>query len=122
MVTTTAALRPCPVCTTVFTPVRRQRFCSPACRQAAWRTRQPAPAAGPDADRIPPGTSRGSVTVYACPECETRYLAEQWCPDCNRPCRRVGTGGLCPSCEEPVTIDELLDRDQNQPANPENPG
>ena len=71
---------------------------------------------------IRPATSRGSITVYACPDCEARYLAEQWCPDCNRPCRRVGTGGLCPCCEEPVTVDELLGQVQNQTANPAKPG
>ena len=32
---------------------------------------------------------------YQCSECETRYLAEQWCPDCARPCQRLGPGGIC---------------------------
>jgi len=41
-------------------------------------------------------------------ECETRYLGEQWCPDCVRPCRRIGVGGLCPHCDEPVAIPDLL--------------
>jgi hypothetical protein len=31
----------CPVCATTFTPARRQRYCTPACRQAAWRARHP---------------------------------------------------------------------------------
>jgi Zn ribbon nucleic-acid-binding protein len=48
-------------------------------------------------------------TLYQCPECETRYLAEQWCPDCSQPCRRLGTGGSCPSCQELITITELTD-------------
>jgi hypothetical protein len=25
----------CPVCAATFTPIRRQRYCTPACRQAA---------------------------------------------------------------------------------------
>lgn len=29
----------CPVCGASFTRIRRQRYCSPACRQAAWRAR-----------------------------------------------------------------------------------
>src|ERR1035437_5832043 len=33
--------------------------------------------------------------IYQCSECETRYLAEQWCPDCARPCQRLGPGGIC---------------------------
>ena len=33
------ATTPCPVCGETFTPIRRQQYCTPACRQAAWRTR-----------------------------------------------------------------------------------
>jgi len=55
-----------------FTPIQRQRFCSPSCRQAAWRARQPAPIALSDPGPTGLETSRRSTTVYACPECETR--------------------------------------------------
>ena len=48
-------------------------------------------------------------TVYACPECDTRYHAQQRCPDCGVFCTRVGLGGPCPHCDEPVTIADLLD-------------
>jgi hypothetical protein len=48
-------------------------------------------------------------TIYACPTCETRYHGEQWCHDCNQPCTRVGLGGLCPHCAEPVAISDLID-------------
>ena len=41
-------------------------------------------------------------------ECQTRYLGEQWCVECVRPCRRVGVGGLCPHCDEPVAISDLV--------------
>ncbi len=34
-------------------------------------------------------------------------LAEQWCPDCSRPCQGVAAGGICPCCEEIITIEEL---------------
>jgi len=47
-------------------------------------------------------------TVYQCPECDNRYLGEQYCSDCGRFCRRVGAGGPCPNCEEPVAISDLL--------------
>lgn len=119
MVTTTspASLACCPICATGFTPIRRQRFCSPACRQAAWRARHRATAT--HHDPIRPGVTKRSITIYQCLECDTRYLAEQWCPDCQHPCRRVATGGLCPSCDEPITIDELLTPDQ--PATPPKP-
>ena len=32
----------------------------------------------------------------------------QWCPDCNRPCHRLGPGGEGGSCGELLTVDELL--------------
>lgn len=35
-----------------------------------------------------------------------RRPAQQWCHDCVRPCGRVGFGGLCPSCNEPVAVDD----------------
>ncbi|MGH3550383.1 MAG: hypothetical protein ACRDQU_20150 [Pseudonocardiaceae bacterium] len=95
---------PCPVCGTGFLPVRRQRFCSPACRQTAYRRRHPIEPTVP----IPDGRPRREITVYTCPECDQRYLAQQWCHDCNRPCTRIGYGGPCPHCEEPVTVDDLL--------------
>jgi len=47
--------------------------------------------------------------LYQCPDCETRYLAEQWCPDCSRPCQRLGAGGICPCCEEMITVEELTE-------------
>ena len=92
----------CPVCQRPFTPVGRQRVCSAACRQAAWRRRQPT--------ALPAMTSRATrvATVYVCPACETRFLGEQRCPDCGLFCRRVGPGGLCPHCDEPVALADLL--------------
>ncbi len=34
---------------------------------------------------------------------------EQWCSDCQRPARRLRTGGTCPSCGDPVTTAELTE-------------
>jgi hypothetical protein len=99
--------RTCPVCQATFTPVRRQRYCTPACRQAAWRTRHPDPAPEPPitaTTRI----ARRANTVYQCPDCDGRYLGRQWCHDCNKPCTRLGPGGSCPHCDEPVTITDLI--------------
>lgn len=94
----------CPVCATEFTPVRRQRYCTPACRQAAWRAshRVPRPVI-----TVPTATPRRARTVYECPGCQTRQLGHQWCDECNRPCTRVDLGGLCPHCDEPVAISDL---------------
>ncbi len=101
--TSPPAAAACPVCNTAFTRVRRQRYCTPACRQAAWRAR--GTASELEASR-PAEPRRGpwQVGVYACPECEAHYLAQQWCEDCNRPCLRVGYGGSCPSCNEPLPL------------------
>jgi Zn finger protein HypA/HybF involved in hydrogenase expression len=104
-VTTTSAAA-CPVCEMPFIPVRRQRYCCPACKQKAFRRRRqapvsPAPAAGP------PGRA---ARVYQGGECDQRYLGEQWCHDCNRPCRALGPGGLCPCCGEPIAISDLREQ------------
>ena len=100
--------RQCPVCWASFTPAGTQIFCSTVCRKTAWRRRhqdhdRPAPAPAPA------GRPRRDVTVYQCDDCDQRSVGEQWCPDCNRPCRRVGLGGRCPGCDEPVAIADLLD-------------
>lgn len=92
----------CPLCTTQFTPTGRQQFCSHACRQTAYRRRHHTPP-----PVIPAAHASRDTTVYECQDCEQRYYAQQWCPDCNRPCRRIGIGGLCPHCEEPVTVEDL---------------
>jgi transposase-like protein len=98
---------PCPVCGTAFTPIRRQLYCTPTCRKAAWRARHPT--ARPDIT-VPPASPRRAETVYQCPQCETRYLGQQWCHDCNHPCLRLGPGALCPNCDEPTTISDLTDQ------------
>lgn len=92
----------CPVCELPFVPRGRQRVCSAACRQTVWRRRHPA-ALAPLPDRTPQ-----PMTVYECPSCEARYLGAQRCPDCGVFCRRVGPGGLCPRCDEPVAVADLL--------------
>ncbi len=89
----------CPVCASTFERAGRQRFCSTECRQTAWRRQRHVP--------VEPMVTR-SDTVYECPSCEARYLGEQRCDDCNTWCRRVGPGGCCPNCDEPVSVTDLL--------------
>ncbi|MDQ6839825.1 MAG: hypothetical protein M3137_16240 [Actinomycetota bacterium] len=93
----------CPVCAASFERAGRQRFCSVACRQSAWRSKRSAP--------IQPVVAK-SDTVYACPDCDARYLGEQRCDACNTWCRRLGPGSLCPCCDEPISISELVGPDQ----------
>jgi hypothetical protein len=94
-----AATMTCPVCGAAFAPSGRRRHCSTACRQAAWRRRNAAP--------VEPLVAKPG-TVYECPTCEARYLGEQRCEDCNTFARRLGPGGPCPCCDEPVAVSELL--------------
>ena len=96
----------CPVCWTPFTRTRRQRYCTDACRKTTWTRRH---ANTPTETLLPQAVRRRDTTIYACPSCETRYHAQQWCHDCNQPCTRVGLGGLCPHCDEPVALADLLD-------------
>jgi hypothetical protein len=65
---------------------------------------------------LPPATPRRNLTVYQCPGCDTRYLAQQWCPDCHRPAVRLGPGALCPHCDEPVTISDITEQFPAPPA------
>ena len=98
----------CPVCQRRrFVPSGRKKVCSPACRQIAYRRRRAAIALQQPV--LPPHRPRRDGTVYQCPSCEARYLGNQRCSECGVFCRRVGAGGLCPECGEPVTVADLFD-------------
>ena len=75
---------------------------------AATRTSPPShpPAARP----------RREHTVYECPGCGQRLLGEQRCPDCATFARRIGPGGPCPHCDEPVAITDLTQEVATMPA------
>jgi len=113
-ITTTSAPEPeagrllCPVCWAPFTRIRRQRYCSDACRKTAWTRRHPAGRSGTET-AVPQTIRRRDTTIYECQSCATRYHGTQWCHDCNQPCTRVGLGGLCPHCDAPVALADLLD-------------
>jgi hypothetical protein len=96
----------CRSCGRPFERLGRQRFCSTGCRQAAWRRKRAAPAE--------PVVAKAD-TVYQCDDCDTRYLGQQRCDNCNRWCRRIGPGGACPSCDEPVAVTDLFTTDQLRP-------
>ncbi|MGH9122440.1 MAG: hypothetical protein ACRDYC_10945 [Acidimicrobiales bacterium] len=93
----------CPLCQATFSPVGRQKYCSDACRAAAYRrhTAQPALIVSKARPRKP-------ITVYECDNCGNRALGEQRCPDCATFMRKLGLGGECPHCTEPVAVSELL--------------
>lgn len=98
----------CPVCQRHFTPVGRQRYCCDPCRKTAFRRRheqRPQPLA------VPAARPRRDYTVYECPDCGERLLGEQRCHDCGVFTRRIGIGGTCPHCDQPVALADLLDRE-----------
>ena len=95
---------PCPLCGVGFTPFGRRQYCSDACRQGAWRRRTAAPR---------PVLAARNATIYECPACQTRYLGEQRCADCNSWCRRIGPGGPCPHCGKTVAVQDLVDDTRN---------
>ena len=51
---------------------------------------------------------RAALMIYECPTCEARYLGQRHCPDCHRFCRKLGPGGACPHCDEPILLADLL--------------
>jgi hypothetical protein len=102
--------RACPTCQTDTVPPRA-RYCSDACKQRAYRLRRldPAPA---DLTTLTSTLRRRralrSAQVYECGACGERRLGEPRCPDCHRFGRAIGLGGLCPHCDEPVLLADLL--------------
>jgi hypothetical protein len=103
----------CPVCQVRFAPAGRRRYCGDRCRKTAFRRRHqdqrgplPVPAARP----------RREHTIYECPDCGQRLLGQQRCPDCAIFARRVGPGGECPHCDEPVAIADLIQEVATMPA------
>ena len=99
-------IRTCPVCQNNYPPSGRRRYCSDACRVAAWRARHQTAAPQPP---VPPKGRKRAMTVYLCPDCDTRALGQQYCPDCYTFMRAQGIGGECPCCSEPITITELME-------------
>jgi hypothetical protein len=86
----------CPACGNGFRPTGRGRFCSPACRQRAYRMRHQTEQPTADDLVIALGRQRRLVdqTVYQCTSCEERYLGERRCPGCNLMNRKLSLGGL----------------------------
>jgi len=102
------ATRICPVCQEPFAPWGHQRYCRSACRAKAWRRRHQ-PAA--PVVVVPPSRPRRPFTVYECEACGTRAVGAQHCEGCGSFMRRVGLGGSCPHCDEPVSVTDLFDEE-----------
>ena len=98
----------CPLCQRSFSPLGRQRYCSDARRSAAYRRRR---AAARPLITVPTARPKRPITVYECPDCGERALGQQRCADCSTFMRKVGPGGECPCCGEPIPLTELLDQE-----------
>jgi hypothetical protein len=98
----------CPICQAYFTPVGRQIYCNTACRKTAFRRRHQNATA---TVTVPAARHRRDYTIYECPDCGERLYGEQRCPDCGSFARRVGLGGPCPHCDQPVALSDLLDQE-----------
>jgi hypothetical protein len=106
---------PCPRCGQPFVPTGKRRYCSHACKAAAYRRRHAA-IATPIV--LPPARPRKPVTVYECDTCGTQAVGHQRCDQCGTFMRRVGLGGHCPHCDEPVAVTDLLAEEvTDKPAN-----
>ena len=102
----------CPVCGDSFGLSGRRTYCSDACRALAYRRRR-------DVGIIPTVTvpksrPRRELTIYECDTCGERSLGEQRCSECHTFMTRVGIGGHCPSCDEPIAIIDLLEEEVTQ--------
>jgi hypothetical protein len=100
----------CLTCGVLFRSARA-RYCSPRCRQRAYRLRRvDDPVEGPSAATMALQRRQRLVaqTIYECPVCAERYLGERRCPDCNRFCRALGLGGACPHCDQPILVAEVV--------------
>lgn len=103
--------RTCVLCTTVLVETSRARYCTRACQQRAYRLRHHQPSqldlAAVEAD-LRRRRQRTTHLVYECGTCETRYLGQRRCTECNLFCRALGLGGPCPDCDELILVAELL--------------
>jgi hypothetical protein len=95
----------CGMCGRPLTSVG-DKWCSGACRQRAYRRRKQRPSSPLVLPAAPLATDH---IIYQCPSCEERYLGLQRCPECQLFCRRIGPGGSCPHCDEPVACLDLLE-------------
>lgn len=99
------------MCGQTFAAMGRAVYCSQACRQRAFRLRHLRDREVLQMEATKPLRRRAGLveqTIYECPNCEAHYLGERRCPDCNLMCRRLGLGGACPHCDEPVLVSDLL--------------
>jgi hypothetical protein len=101
----------CPVCGDTFPVDGRGIYCTPKCRQRAYRLRHSQanrPMLTDLVARLRREQRLIAQTVYACPSCEERFLDNRRCDDCHLWCTQVGIGGQCSGCDDVLTITDLI--------------
>ncbi len=53
-------------------------------------------------------TATRPISVYECDLCGARALTDGRCEGCGTSMHRLGLGGCCPICDQPIAVDELL--------------
>jgi ribosomal protein L34E len=98
----------CPRLPDLLHPVGRQTYCGTPCRKTAFRRRHQTPSA---AITVPAARPRRDYTINECGDCGERLHGQQRCQPCGSFARRIGTGGLCPHCDQPVALSDLIDQE-----------
>jgi len=55
-----------------------------------------------------PSTSSSLSVLYECGGCGERLLNERRCEGCNHWARRLGPAIVCPHCDEPILLADVL--------------
>ncbi len=101
----------CPVCGGT-PPSTRSIYCTPACKQRAFRLRHQ-PLERVDVNELRRDLQRRRTlvahTLYECGQCGDRSLGERRCQECGLFSHALGLAGTCPSCDEPILLTELLE-------------
>jgi ribosomal protein L32 len=107
----TTPLACCPMCDGPL-PSPRARYCTDACKQRAFRLRHQR-FTRVDADELRRNLQRQRTlvahTLYECSTCGERRLGERRCVECGLFSHALGLAGICPSCDEPILLTEMLD-------------
>jgi len=89
----------------------RARYCSRAHQQRAFRLRHQ-PLTTVDVGELRRDLQRRRLlvdhTLYECSTCGERRLGERRCPECGLFSPALGLAGMCPGCDEPILLTELL--------------
>ena len=115
----TVASGACPACGGT-PPSSRSVYCTPACKQLAYRLRRRTLHSTVDPALLRRELQRRRLlvahTVYECSRCGERLIGERRCGDCNLYARAIGLGGSCPDCETVILLADLLELERMAPS------